>query len=192
LPAALSTLTGSDRLVPQSEVENSLFDTLLESQSPEQLNELLGTVSASPGGGALSAILADHLVRAQKRKAARAREHQELMSGLPERSFEEGEDDAAGRAIHALAGKPAEANGASAKTNGHTNGHARETPKATATAPTGEAGAMGADAMLDVMLATLNDGEIDQVAMMFSAKRPDVPTLGDQIKQRYAVLKGTK
>ncbi len=165
LPATLSTLTAG-KLVPEHAAEDSLFDTLLENQTPTQLQELLATVSASSGGGPLAAILSDHLVRARKRKEARAQEHAEIMGALPECSLEEAERDAMGLAMRAL-GKPA------AMTNG-TNGHSKvEAPKAEAAV----AGSMGADAMIDTMLESLSDGEIDQVAAMFAAKRPDVPDL---------------
>jgi hypothetical protein len=181
LPAALSTLTGSDKLIPQAEVENSLFDALLENQSPAQLQEMLSTLSGQPGGGPLTAILADHLLRARKRKAGREREHAELV-GSTAGSYEDGEADAAGVALRALAGQPAGARHA----NGHANGTTTHAPAKTSSGN----GMMPGDAMLDVMLSSLSDSEIDQVAMLFAAKRPDQPGLADEIKSRYARLKG--
>ena len=181
LPAAVSTLTGSDKLIPERAVEDSLFDTLLENQSPEQLQELLSTLSSSSGGGPLAAIIAAHLLRAKKRKAARDRETHELVAGSPPRSYEEAENDAAGVAIRALSGKPVEAK--TSGTNG--NGHARVQPKTEVP----EAGSMDADAVLSTMLETLNDTEIEQVAAMFALKRPDLPGLKDEIKQRYAAVR---
>jgi hypothetical protein len=181
LPGMLSTLTGSDRLIPERAVEDSLFDTLLESTTPEQLQELLGTISSTEGGAALGAVLSDHLLRARKRKAARAKEHAELLGGQ-ERSYDDAEADAAGVA------------GGIGKANGHANGHA---PNNGATqAPTEpktrarEAGMMPGDAMLDAMLLTLAEGEVAQVAAMFGAKRPDLPGLGDEIRARYVRLTG--
>jgi hypothetical protein len=48
---------------------------------------------------------------------------------------------------------------------------------------------MDADAVLSTMLETLNDTEIEQVAAMFALKRPDLPGLKDEIKQRYAAVR---
>jgi hypothetical protein len=100
LPAAVSTITGSDSLVSQRAVEDSLFDTLVENYTGDQLQELIGAMPQGEAGGALTAVVADQLVCAKKRKEARDRERRED----PTRTYEEAELDAAGQTMRALRG----------------------------------------------------------------------------------------
>lgn len=102
LPAGLSTLTGSDDLVPQRLVEESVFDAIVERVPPETFPEALAALSNTLGGagdaGPIMAILTDQLARARKRKAAR-----DLENGGPV-SYQIGERDAAGQVRRALRG----------------------------------------------------------------------------------------
>lgn len=161
LPAIIGTATGTD--APQL-TEPSFFDAMVESVPPEQLKMMIAGLPQPAG-----AVAADHLVKAQRRKAARDAEGGGSLS-----SFERAVADASGEAYDALQGrhKEGKANGAyvtgadsaarivdaakGAHVNG-TNGHAPAQPTASA------------DEKGEVLDAILASTSVDQIKMLGQA-----------------------
>jgi len=179
VPAGLATLTGAE--LPQNVVEDSLVDTLVENYPPERLQEMLGSMAAaSPDSGPFVGVLADHLVRAQRRKAARDAETKRLLNDPTLPTVAVAEADAAGAAYNALRGQqdrpaPAAKRLMEAAQKAPSGGPKPEAP------PSGDA--EGADAaIVEQLLRKTDPAQIRMLAPMLGQE------LVDKIMQRYEEL----
>lgn len=184
LPAGIATLTGAE--LPQQVIDDSLTDTLVENFEPAKLQEMLGTFAqASPEAGPFVGVLADHLVRAQRRKAARDAETHRLTSGAPT-SFANAEADAAGAAYRALSNRQDQPSPAAKRlvqatqqppTNG--NGHA---PAPVATPSPQPASANDDTAVIEAFFARLGP----TAEVMFGMMDDKDPDLAKRLRARHA------
>lgn len=183
LPAGLATLTGAE--LPQNIVDESLMDTLVTNFEPAKLQEMLGTMAqASPEAGPFVGVLADHLVRAQRRKAARDAETNRLVSEGPMPSFANAEADAAGAAYRALSNNPVPPPSPIAKrlvqvTQVNANGNSAHVPAQTAPKPVS-----GVDAA--IVEGLLQKTSIEQIQMVSSLLGPE---LAEMVMKRREQLK---
>jgi hypothetical protein len=186
LPAAVSTVTGSD-LIPQPAVEESVFDTIVENVAPEKIPEALNAIASAMGsgaadGGPLVGVLADQLVRAQRRKAARDAETKRLLDGGAP-SMAAAEADAMGHAYRALQNHPSAPSPTTTSIVGAaTNSHAMPPTSTGATAAVEGDAATANAAIVEGLLARSNPEQIRMLTPMLGAE------LVDQILARYTAL----
>lgn len=192
-PGYIAMVAGGDSAAAADTAQQSIFDALVENYSGEQLQQMLAQMASGEGGSAVSAIAADQLVKAKRRKETRDRATKSLVDASPATTYADGEADAGGdvirqalRAIQAETPQPA-------LPNGHAKGAPpKALPKTEAKreAPDGRPATSRGDDLLDTMLATVSDSEIEMLATMMAAKRPDQPDLAQRIRDRFAAVKG--
>jgi hypothetical protein len=179
-PALLNMMAGRE-VFPLNAADTATIDTIAAMASGEDLRMLTSVLSQKEGGAAIAATLTDRFDQYHKRKAAEAATEKRLLNELPDRTYDEAERDAAGEAIHAL------------RSNGAGNGAPQgPTPKALQQRAHIEPAAQAnggsqpmTDDLLDIILATVNEGEVEMLATMLAAKRPDQPDLAQRIRERF-------
>jgi hypothetical protein len=184
-PALINMMAGKD-IFPLLAADTSLLDAIAAGATPDDMRMVTSWLQSRPNGDVIAATLNDRYANYQKRMSAEKQEEERLIKSVPGRSYEEGERDAAGEATKLLTRRPNGSNGEpepKALTNGHTNGHTMSNAVAS--------NAEG-DELFDTVLATVGDNEIDMLANMIAAKKPDQPDLAARIKARYETVKGRK
>ncbi len=127
-PALLNMMAGRE-VFPLSTADTAILDTIAGWASPEDIRMITGVLANKDGGPAIASALTERFDLYHKRKIAEAATEKRLIDGLPARTYEEAERDAAGEAMQALRGPRSEvlkALGEGRKSNGANggNGHA--------------------------------------------------------------------
>jgi hypothetical protein len=171
-PALINMMAGNE-VFPLNAADTSILDTIAAFASAEDLRLITAGLAAKPGGPEIAATLTDRFDKYHKRKAAEAAEEKRLIEGLPDRTYEEAERDAAGEAIRALRG-PVDA--PQPKTlNGNTNG-SLEAAKATAE-----------QVFIRGLFEGANEAQVEVMAKLYESQgRTD---LAHEILVRYRALK---
>jgi hypothetical protein len=188
-PALLNMMTGRE-VFPLSPADTGILDTIAALATPEDVRALSAVLmTKGDEGAALATVLTDRFSTYHKRRKEEETAEQRLIAGLPARSYEEAERDAAGDAMRVLRGgggpKALPANGKSgggssaglAKTNG--NGHAD-----VSTTPTSP-GSEGDQLWQDVF----NQVPADMIHMLASGLGTQDPELSKRVLAAYEASK---
>lgn len=191
-PALLNMMAGRE-IFPLSAADTGILDSICQHASPDDVRALQTMLlTKGEGGKELGVTLASRYEEYNKRVAKMKADDERLMAGLPPRPYEESEEDAAGRAMKALKGRAAIVTPEQSQLTQGSNGHAQVAPELARAIdnPPAVTRALGpADDLLDTMLQTVSEGEVEMLATMMAAKRPDQPDLGERIKARFTALK---
>lgn len=106
LAPALINMMADREVFPLSASDTGILDTIAEFSSVEDLRQMQAVLSLKGESGQQIAVaLTNRFEAYHKRKAEEAEADKRLLAGLPSRSYEEAELDAAGDAIKALRGR---------------------------------------------------------------------------------------
>jgi hypothetical protein len=173
MPALANAMTGKE-IFPTEVEDSALIETLCENVSEDEIKTfaaLLGQKSPE-----LSGLMMARFAAINKRKRDEMDELRRLATEAAGGSYEQAERDAMGQPVHVDAVTVEPKLMVEAK------------PEPAVTHVDAAAASAGGDMMLDTILAGLTESEVDQISGVLAFKRPDVPGLKDNIKQRWLAL----
>ena len=106
LAPAIINMMADREVFPLSTADTAILDFIASVSSPADMAMMQqALMSKGEGGKEIAVTLTDRFNKYHQRKAEEAAADKRLMDGLPSRSYEEAELDAAGEALKALRGK---------------------------------------------------------------------------------------
>ncbi len=182
-PALVNMMTGKE-IVPLSAADTSILDTIAAFATPDDVRLITAGLATKEGGATIASTLQDRFNQYHRRKAEQDAVEKRLMAGLPARSYEEAERDAAGEAIRALRGAPVEtkalptgktANGVNGANgaNGHVETATSDTP-------------VDGEKLWDDLFTSAEPGKIEMLIGVLGSAQPG---LADRLRARFEASK---
>lgn len=174
LPGLANMLSGKE-LFPEGVVQDSMFDTIVRNFGAEEQQGLVQLVQSHPQGKILGGVFTDALLRAKRRYESEQSEIDRATKGVITKpgTYEEGENDAAGRINRVLQGGAyASAEKALPEKKEESNG--------------GSTPALEGDT--DIVIKLLKNTSIEQIKALGSVLGQD---LVDKIVRRYDELRAS-
>ncbi len=199
LAPAIINMMADREVFPLSVADTATLDFIASVSNPTDIATMQAALMAKgEGGKEIAVVLTERFNKYHQRKGEEAAADRRLMDGLPSRSYDEAEQDAAGDAIRALRGKSSNgaANGASgteaavkALTNGNGNGTKASPPQVPAKEDPPKAPREGfndAEHFLADLFQTVAPEKINLVINMLGVEQPE---LAGKMRQMLALFR---
>jgi hypothetical protein len=176
-PALLNMMAGRE-VFPLSTADTAILDSIAGWASAEDIRMITGALATKEGGPAIASSLTDRFDLYHKRKAAEATAEKRMLEGLPKRTYEEAENDAAGDAMRVLRGTDHRPHKVIQETAG--NGVSHPTPAA---APAVD------EKLWDDLFASVPESMVEMLATTLAGDKPE---LAERIQARFELFKAAK